>query len=351
MRRGSARNTRSGAFWILWIGLGLLGLSGCRTGDSDNNAPANTPKPAEKSATGAPGRFKIAGIGFQDDQFFKLIEFGMKAAAEKEGVELSLGNSGGNLDKEISLIETYTANQINAICVAPLSAKASVPALKRAQEGSIQIVTFDSSVEEDFPASNIKSDQTALGRSTGEVARQYIQDKLGGKAKVAIIGYVSLAPEPARKRMDGFKNEVKKLPGVEIVAEQDAWLAPAAVTVVEGILTAHPDVNVIWAANEGGTVGAVTAVKNAGKAGRIVVFGTDISEQMADFLLSDDNILQAVTGQKPFEIGEMALQTAVKVLKGEKVEKRVELPGALFTRQKSDEVKKHRDYLHQVSQG
>ena len=61
---------------------------------------------------------------------------------------------------------------------------------------------------------------------------------------------------------------------------------------------------------------------------------------------ADDNILQAVTGQKPFDIGSMAIETAVKVLKGEKVEKQVALPGMLFSRRDAEAVRKHKDYLH-----
>ena len=101
-----------------------------------------------------------------------------------------------------------------------------------------------------------------------------------------------------------------------------------AVKKVGDILTANPGVNVIWAANEGGTEGAVMAVKNSGKAGKIAVFGTDTDEQLANFLLSDDNILQAVTGQQPFEIGRLAVEAAVKALKGEPVEKKTLSPGS-----------------------
>jgi ABC-type sugar transport system substrate-binding protein len=234
---------------------------------------------------------------------------------------------------------------VDAIAIAPLNPKASIPALQRAHDAGIKVVTFDSYIDADFPASNIRSDQTSLGRLTGQEAYRYIQERLGGRAKVAIITYMSLLPEPASQRTQGFENEIKKLPGVEIVARQDAWLAEKAMSVVESILTAHPEVNIVWAANEGGTVGAVTAVKNAGKAGQIVVFGTDISEQMADFLLADDNILQAVTGQKPFDIGMQAVETAVRAVKGEKVEKLVALPGVLFTRQKPEEVRKYKGYL------
>jgi sugar transport system substrate-binding protein len=313
---------------------------GCGKQDSPVTGPATG---------GTAEEIKIATIGLQEDQFYRLIDLGMKDAAQRLGVDLSVGNSSGSLDKEISLIDTFTAQKVQAIVIAPQSTKASIPALQRAHEAGIKVVTYDAHIDADFPASDVRSDMISLGALTGKEAADYIKEKMGGKAKVAIIAYMSLAAETSGQRMKGFKDEIAKLPGVEIVAQQDAWLAPNAVTVVEGILTAHPEVNLIWSANEGGTVGSVTAVKNAGKAGKVVVFGTDISEQMADFLLADDNILQAVTGQKPFEIGSLAIEHAVKVAKGEKVDKQVTTPGLLFTRRKPDEVRKYRDYLHGLS--
>lgn len=311
----------------------------------DANRPTPTAQRAPERSTPNAHSYRIAAIGFQDDQFFKLVENGMKDAAAKDGVELSLSNSANQLDRETNLVETYVTRRVDALAVAPLSQKASVPALKRASDSGIRVVTFDSAVDADFPVSSIRSDPVGLGRPTGEVARRYIQEKLGGQAKVAIISYMALAPEPASERTRGFREEVEKLPGVKVVAQQDAWLAPNAVTVVDGILTAHPEVNLIWAANEGGTVGAVTAIKNSGRAGKVAVFGTDISDQIAGFLLDPDNVLQAVTGQKPFDIGRMAVESAVKSLKGEPVEKKVLLPGALFTRAKADEVRKYQEYL------
>lgn len=298
------------------------------------------------TSSGTPAaKLRIAGIGFQDDQFFRQVELGMRSEAEKLHVDLLPGTSAGTLDKEVSLIDTQVAAGVDAICIAPLNPKSSIPALQRAADAGIKVVTFDAYVSSDIPVSSIRSDQSALGAMTGVEARKYVEEKLGGKARIAIISYVTLLSEPATQRTDGFLNEIRKLPGVEVVARQDAWLAPKAADVAAGILTAHPDLDLIWAANEGGTVGAVTAVRAAGMSGKVVVFGTDISTQMADFLLADDNILQAVTGQKPYDIGVLALQSAVHASLGKPVEKHVSLPGVLFTRAKPDEVRKHREYL------
>jgi ABC-type sugar transport system substrate-binding protein len=294
-------------------------------------------------------RLKFAAVGMQNDQFFKVVEMGMQEAAGRAKIELQQSNAAGSLDKEISLVDTYTAGRVQALLIAPQNPKASIPAVERAAKAGVKVVTYDSALDTDVAVANIKSDQTALGRATGEAAVQYINEKMGGKANVAIISYLSLLPVPAGQRNKGFEDEIKKLPGVKVVAKQDAWMAEKAIGVVEGILSAHPEVNLIWAANEGGTVGAVTAVRNAGRAGKIVVFGTDISEQIAGFLLAEDNILQAVTGQKPFEIGVQALETAVKAVKGGPVEKQVLLPGRLFSRTDPAEVRKYQDYLKSLS--
>jgi ABC-type sugar transport system substrate-binding protein len=292
---------------------------------------------------------RIAGIVFQEDQFFRLVLFGMRDAAGKNGVELLEANSAGKPDKEVGLINTYIANNVDAIVISPLSARASVAALTRAHEKGICVVTYNTTVEGDIPASFVESDQVDLGASTGRAARSYIEKRLTGKATIAIISGRSQIPEQAIMRIDGFKNEVLKLPGVRIVSEQDAWLAEQATKKVGDILTANPDLDIVWAANEGGTVGAVMAVRNAGKAGKVAVFGTDISEQLSNFLLDEDQVLQAITGQRPFEIGSMAVDAAVKALKGQTVEKKASLPGVLLTREKPDEIRTFRQRLKELS--
>jgi ABC-type sugar transport system substrate-binding protein len=301
-----------------------------------------------KKQDGPPPR-RVAGIVFQEDQFFRLALFGMRDAARREGVELLEANSAGRPDKEIQLVNTYVAQGVDGIVISPLSARASISALERARAKGITVVTYNTTVESAIPAAYIESDQVDLGASTGRAARAIIERRFGGKAVVALLAFQSQAPEQSTARASGFKRELAVLPGVQIVAEQDAWLAEQAVKKAGDILTAHPEVNVIWAANEGGTVGAVMAVKNSGRAGKVLVFGTDTGEQLAEFLLNDDDILQAITGQRPFEIGSRAVETVLKVLKGERVEPRIALPGVLLTRERPDEVRIFKKRLAEMS--
>ena len=319
--------------WLtITLGLAILAQAGC-----------NPPPPSD-------GRTRIGAILFQEDQYFRLVEFGMRDAADELNVQLLLNNSFGSLDKEIALIDTYVAGQVEALVVAPLSAQSSITALRRAHQRGIPVITYDAYLDADFPVASIRSDQVDLGRKSGEVARKFITDQLGGQAKVGMVEYMALAPETAGQRVSGFRDEITSLAGVEIVTEQDAWLAPEATILVENMLTANPEINVIWAANEGGTVGAVTAVVNKGRAGEVFVFGTDMSEQIGGFLKSSDNVLQAVTGQEPFDIGSQAIRAAMAALAGEEVTKNVTLPGKLFSRENPDDIKRYLEFLKSVTQ-
>jgi sugar transport system substrate-binding protein len=295
-------------------------------------------------------QISVAGIVFQEDQFFKVIQIGMRDAAKDLGVNLLEANSQNKPDKEIQLVQTYIARGVDAIAISPLSATASITALKEAHDKGIKVVTYNSPINADFPVSYINSSQNELGSTTGKAAREYIMNELGGKAKVATLAFKALLPEISDARVNGFLDQIKDIPGVEVVAQQDAWLAEDAVQRASDILTANPDVNLIYAANDGGTIGSVMAVKNSGKAGDVAVFGIDVSEQMADFLLSDDNILQAVTGQQPYEIGYQSVQFAVDSINGKDVPDTIIVPGLPLRRDDPAGINEFKAWLKTVTE-
>jgi ABC-type sugar transport system substrate-binding protein len=297
-----------------------------------------------KTETG-PKPIRMAGIIFQEDQFFRLIQLGMKDAAKKNNVELLDGNSDNKPDKEFQLVQTYTAQGVDAVIISPLSKTGSVAALKQANDKGIVVVTNNTTIAADFVSADVECSADDLGEQTGKAAVKYINEKLGGKAKIAVLAFKSQVAEQSDARTGGFKKQVLSLPGVTIVAEQDAWLSDMAVKKAGDILTANPDIDIIYGANEGGTTGAVLAVKNAGKAGKVAVFGTDVSQQALDFLLSPDNILQAITAQKPFEMGQQSVEMALKALHHETFDKTLMLNGTCLTRDDPDGVKAYAKQL------
>jgi ABC-type sugar transport system substrate-binding protein len=290
----------------------------------------------------------IGVVLMQQDQFFRLNEAGMREAAKRLGADLRVQNAGGALDKEASIVETFTSQKVGAIVVSPLSSEGSVPALRRARDAGIRIVTYNNALAADFVDFAVSSDQASLGAESGRAAKTHIESHLGGTARVAIIGFSSQLPEQGDARQMGFKSAIRGLSGVTIVAEQDAWEAAQATNTVGELLAKKPDV--VWAANEGGTVGAVTAVRNAGLAGHVTVFGTDMSAQLLDFLEAPDGILQAVTAQAPVEMGASAIEAAVRAIRGERVEPAAVLPGKLYARGDSASLAAARKSLEAAAQ-
>jgi sugar transport system substrate-binding protein len=278
-------------------------------------------------------KYTIAGIVFQEDQFMKTVLMGMKSVADKNGVELLTANTANQISKEVEVVNTYTARKVDAICITYLDpAAASIPAVKAANDKGIKIVSFNNTLAADFPVATIQSKNEALGAGSGKAAAEYIKTHLNGKKtiKVAVINYKAQLPPESNARQDGFWNEIKDIPGVTLVGEASSPVVDQAVKKAGDIITANPDLDIIFGCNDGGTKGAVLAVKNAGK--KIGVFGIDIDKQMVSFLQAGDGILQATTGQDPFKIGAMSVEFAIKALKGEPVEKMVIVPGMTLSR-------------------
>ncbi len=273
----------------------------------------------------------IGGIVFQQDQYFRGIELGMRQAA-KGNADLLQGNSSSKPEQEATLIDTYVSRGAKAIVIAPISGKASVRALQRANDKGVKIVLYGSKLDATFPVAFIGTSDSDIGMGTGKAAAAFIVGKLNGKAKVALLGFRSQLAEQSDSRTNGFLQAAKQGTELDVVARQDAWLAEKAVSVASDMLTAHPEVNVIYAANEGGTVGAVQAVRRAGKQGKVFVFGTDGSEQLANFLLDPDGVLVATTAQQPVIVGGDAVQTALSAIAGKPVDKQVMVPALPLSR-------------------
>lgn len=283
---------------------------GCGSGTDTTSSDENAALKAED--------ITVAGIVYLEDQFMKLLSKGFTDAADAYGVKCLTSNVNNDQSKETNQINTYVTQGVNGIAIAPLNEESSITTLKSAAAQGTKITLCDSTLSNaDFIVGGYTSDQSQLGASTGAAAKKFIEEKLGGKAKIAVVQFKSLLPEKSAARTNGFLDVVKQLDGVEVVADQDAWMQDTAVTVVNDILTAHPDVDIIFAANDGGTVGATMAVKNAGKSGSVYVFGIDASEQIASMLQDSDNILQATTGQDAYTMGYNSMELLIKSLLGQ----------------------------------
>lgn len=290
----------------------------------------------------------IAGIVFQEDMFFKLMSSGYKQAAEDLGYEILLSNITNDQTKETENVQTYTSQGVAGIAISPLSATISPSALKEAAEAGVKVAVANTDIAPyPFAELSYTSDNFEFCKQTGEKAVEFIKanypaDKV---VKIGVVQFKTQIPEISAERVNGFFAALDEA-GVkyEIVANQDAWLQDVAISKAGDILAANKDLDIIFAANDGGTIGSVMAVENAGRAGEVFVFGTDASEQIVELLQNDNNILQAVTGQDPYTIGYNTVKDLVASIEGKDLEGKAKetniIPGIPLVRGEEETLNK-----------
>jgi ABC-type sugar transport system substrate-binding protein len=261
----------------------------------------------------------IAGVVFQDDQFMKSMTQGYEDAGSKYGIKVVTANTNNDQAKEAELIQTYIAQGVNGIAIAPLSQDASIPNLKDAASKGIQIAITNMNLAGDpsFLAGGYTSDDATNGKIVGTNAAEFIKANVKGDINIAQVDFDDQVPEQSKARWSGFFSGLDEA-GVKYtkVATVSSHVQDDALTKVADMLTAHPEINVIWASNDGGTIGAAMAVKQAGLEGKVFVFGYDGGDQQTSMILSGDNILQGVVSQDPYTQGYKAVESLALTLQG-----------------------------------
>ena len=296
------------------------GINQWRMDNGLSAAPAAAPAAAAPAVKVMdPKDIKLAGIVFQDDQFMNTMIKGYKAAADKYGVSIVTANTNNDQAKETELIQTYMAQGLSGLAISPISEVASIPNLQEAAKKGMAIVVANTALKDtSFTTGSYTSDNKQNGLLVGQKAADFIKANVKGPVNIGIMEFDSLLPEQSKARWGGFLDGLKAggVTDAKVVAQQSAWLQDTALTAMSDMLTAHPEINLIYASNEGGTIGATQAVKQAGKAGQIYVFGYDGSDQITTMLLDKDNILQGVVTQDPYNIAYKAVESLVQYLTG-----------------------------------
>jgi ribose transport system substrate-binding protein len=214
------------------------------------------------------------------NEFFVTMADGAREhqAAHADQYELIVNGIRNEIDlaQQVALIDQMIASRVDAIVVAPADSKAVVPALARASAAGIVIVNIDNRLdgtvlaEYDLAIPFVGPDNFAGAETVGN----YLAERLSAGDPVAILEGVPTAFN-SQQRTAGFVKAMQD-GGMEIVARQSAqWDQTAAVTVASGILVQHPDLKAMLCANDNMALGAVAAIRQAGKLDQVKVVGFD----------------------------------------------------------------------------
>jgi len=269
------------------------------------------------------------------NEFFLTMEQGAQAhqRAHADEYELLANGIKDELDvsKQIDLVEQMIAQKVDAIVIAPADSKALVPVCKRAQQAGIVVVNIDNKFDADvLSASGVHFPFVGPDNRKGaKTAGDFLAGKLKNGDQVAIIEGAPNAFNGIQRRL-GFEDAMHAA-GIRIVSSQSGyWETEKANQVVAALLTEHPDLNAVLCANDSMALGAVAALRAAGKLDQIHVVGFDNIAAMQQ-LLREGRVL-ATADQHADQLAAFGIQYALEMLTTQSAPTDRETPVDLVTR-------------------
>ena len=313
-------------------------LAGCGGADSSQKANKSTSNSEDQSSYSY--KTKPKGdivIGFSQsvmDHPFRIANVeSAKKAAKKLGVELIVTDGQGDVNKEISNIESLIARNVDAIIVSSLSGKAIYPAYKQIAQAEIPLIIGASGVPDDpeIPyVSYVATDEVEMGQK----AAQYIAKMMEDKGNLVILDGVTESTNSIL-RSEGFMPEIKKHSDIKIVSQQSGeWLRLPSMEVMTNILQANSEIDVVFAQNDEMAFGAIEAIKKAGRMDEIKVVGMDAQKEALEMIKETDEYVMSVKNEWDMAT---ALQVAIDAIRGKEVKKKVELEAPVVDDSNIDE--------------
>lgn len=258
--------------------------------------------------------------GFQH-QFWQAVKQGAEQAAKDYGVTITFEGpeSEAMVDKQIDMVQAALAKKPDALCLAALDAKALIPYVEQAHAMGIPVVCFDSGVESDIPVTTVATDNL----KAAAYAADKMAELIGYEGEVALVVHDQTSRTGIERR-DGFVNRIKEAyPNIKIVDIQYGGGDHLKSTdLAKAIIQAHPNLKGIFGANEGSAIGVINAVRELGKVGQIVVIGYDSGKQQIDAIM--EGVMAGAITQRPVKMGYMAVEAAIKAIKGEELPKYID---------------------------
>lgn len=293
------------------------------TGGDDAEAPAQS---------GAKDNADIT-IGFSSkdnsDTFVAAIADAAQARADELGVKLVMYDAGGDVNKQISDVETMIAQKVDAVIVIPQSVEGSAPVVGKCNDAGIPIIIDNG----DIADTNFTAFVGCTDQESGEILGQWFVDNVEKGSKVCIIeGPMGQSGQVGRYA--GFE-AVGMLEHFEVLSTQTAnWKRDEAMALVEDWITQYgEDLKAIICENDDMGLGALSACKAAGRSD-IVVGGVDGLDDAVAAVKAGEygiSVLQDSQGQ-----GAVGVDVALQIIKGEEYEKDTRIPFRAITAENVD---------------
>ncbi|AEA69665.1 putative ribose ABC transporter, periplasmic component [Pseudomonas brassicacearum subsp. brassicacearum NFM421] len=260
-----------------------------------------------------------------------------KAKSLPDGVTLQFEDARSDVVKQLSQVESFISQKVDALIVNPVDTAATQRITKAAVAAGIPLVYVNRRPDDPkLPEGvvTVASDDLEAGR----MQMQYLADKMGGKGDIVIL-LGDLANNSTTNRTKGVKEVLAKYPGIKIEQEQTGtWSRDKGMTLVNDWLTQGRDFNAVVSNNDEMAIGAAMALKQAGtKKGSVLIAGVDGTPDGLNAIKKGEmtvSVFQDAKGQ-----ADGSIDTAVKMVKKQPVEQSVWVPYRLITPENVDQFK------------
>lgn len=256
-------------------------------------------------------------ISTLDNPFFVTLKEGAEKKAKELGYELVVLDSQNDPAKELANVEDVAVRGAKVLLINPTDSDAVGNAVAIANKKNIPVITLDRGANKGVIVSHIASDNVAGGKMAGD----FIAEKVGKKAPVIQLEGIA-GTSAARERGEGFKQAVASNEFNLLASQPADFDRTKGLNVMENLLASHGSAKAVFAQNDEMALGALRAIKAAGK--EILVVGFDGTDDAVKAVQSGK--LAATIAQQPDKIGELGVTTADQLLKGEKVEAHIPVP-------------------------
>ena len=254
--------------------------------------------------------------------FFVDMRRGAQEAADRLGVQLHVQAAEREIDveKQMQIVENLIQTGIKVLCITPSGSREIVSALVKARDANVPVIIVDTRLDAKAASDAGVHPETFIGSDNyegGKLAGQHVIAITGGKARVGILEGIP-GHETGDSRLRGFRDAVAAEKGMTIVASQPAnWERDQGFNVFQNMLQAHPNIDTVFAASDLMALGAIEAIAAAGKTGKIRVVGFDALDDAKKAI--EAGTMAASVAQFPYDMGKAAIESAVKVINGEKL--------------------------------
>ena len=257
------------------------------------------------------------------NEFFVTMQEGAKDYQKSHAADFDMITNGikneTDTSAQIDIVNQMILAKVNAIVIAPADSKALVTVLKKASDAGIKVVNIDNRLDPGVLKSK-NLDIPFVGpdnRKGSKLVGDYLAKQLAAGDKVGIIEGVPTTTN-AQQRTAGYKDAMDAA-GMKIVSTQSGnWEIDQGQKVASAMLSEYPDLKALLAGNDNMALGAVSAVRAAGKAGKVLVVGYDNIAAIKP-MLQDGRVL-ATADQAAAQQAVFGIQNALKLVKGEKVD-------------------------------